>query len=535
MNEADTPNIGPFIETLNSADMPQPQQTSCPFYSVVPMQNRAISQLPLLAPAADKQCQEDVSYQDSVVETNRETEITSNSESLLELNEQQLDESKPGLDWVAEPESEKEALIDSEFKKLLTLNEELRSANNNLYEQVEELRAALCESEGALQWQKKRSTVAEAMLNQQAQELTAAQEQIKSLFQQLETALSTVQTQETVIENYKSQLEINQQRLALLERECALIQTKYNEQSHQLLQSENACRELRTRLMRQQRQTLQFKAALEKCLETPVPSYDSLDNTANSNDTGSRLLRNSNRTSSVFPNPQPIRPWCVEQESFENNANIFRQEYPTPTQSSPANLSAQESTPNLKQPPAKSEIDDSITSQKVSFSESSSLDEQVDGLIQLFFAAQARSASPPPAEKDTEGVEDVEDVEDDDETVMPVLETVATSLEDVEDDDENVAPVLETVATSLENDEEKPVTAILPSRDTDSKEDGDYWLEASPLSPQQLPGTASPQNSSNDNITKPNSPSPLLYPERPPKRRKTLASVELPNFRPNSQ
>ncbi|MCX7595486.1 MAG: hypothetical protein N2235_17360 [Fischerella sp.] len=509
MNEADTPNIGSFVKPPNSADAPQPQQTNCPFDSVVPVQNRTISQLPLLAPAADKQCQ------DSVIETNQQTEIISHSECVQQLNERQVDESEPELDWVAEPENEKEALINSEFKKLLALNEELRSANNALYEQVEELKAALGESEGALQWQKKRCTVTETMLNQQAQELTAAQEQIKSLFQQLETALSTVQTQETVIENYKSQLEINQQRLALLERECALIQTKYNEQSYQLLQLENACRELRTRLMRQQRQTLQFKAALEKCLETPVPSYDSQDNAANSNDTGSRPQRSFSRTSSVFPNRQPIRPWCLEQESFEHNANTFRQENPTPTQSFSENISAQESLPNLKQPAAKSEIDDSIRSQKISFSESSSLDEQVDSLIQSFFATQATSASPPPpAEKDIENIENMEDVEENDETVTPVLETVATSLE---------------------SNEEKPVTAISPSRDTDPEENEDYWLETSLLSPQELPGTASLQNSCNDSTNKPNSPSPLLYPERPPKRRKTLASVELPNFRPNTQ
>ena len=175
-------------------------------------------------------------------------------------------------DWVAEPDSDKQALIDSEFQKLLALNEELRAANNDLYEQVEQLKDDLAESEKVLQWQKTRSSVTESMLNQQTQELAAAQEQIKSLFQQLETAVQTVQRQEIFIETYKAQLQISQQRLAQLERECALLQTNYSEQSQQLLQSENTCRELRTRLMRQQRQTLQFKAALEKCLEHPFPA-----------------------------------------------------------------------------------------------------------------------------------------------------------------------------------------------------------------------------------------------------------------------
>ncbi|WP_206670686.1 hypothetical protein, partial [Staphylococcus aureus] len=123
----------------------------------------AMMKLPLLMPAEDKLC---------------EAPASRASESRIPA---------PSQDWVAEPDSEKQALIDDEFKKLLELNEELRSANTNLYEQVEVLKADLSESEKALQWQKKRSSVAESMLGQQTQELSAAGEQIKSLFQQLET------------------------------------------------------------------------------------------------------------------------------------------------------------------------------------------------------------------------------------------------------------------------------------------------------------------------------------------------------------
>lgn len=509
MNEADTPNNGAFIEPVDPANASQPQQASCPFYSVLPVENRTISQLPLLAPAEDKQCQEDASCQDSMTETNEPIEVISNSQCVLELNQQQLEELEPELDWVAEPEKEKEVQIDSEFKQLLALNEELRAANNNLYEQVESLKNALSESEAALQWQKKRSAVAEAMLNQQTQELTAAQEQIQSLFQQLETALQTVQNQETAIENYKAQLEITQQRLALLERECTLIQTKYNEQSHQLLQSENSCRELRTRLMRQQRQTLQFKAALEKCLETPpVPSYDSINNHADAKDVGNRQVRNYRRTHSLVPNQQPIQPWSAELDSSCEDISSFWLESSSSTpntwdnstsdQLSTADTPSPESTLTSEQPTTKPEIDDATEPKIVSSSDSSSLDEQVENLIQLFFAAQTTSASPPCVEN----TEDMEDAKSDDEVVTPIWKTVATPVED----------------------KKEPIIVISPSADTDSEENEDFWLDVSPLPPSLSESTETFK-----------SPSPLLYPERPPKGRKSLASVELPNFRPNTQ
>jgi hypothetical protein len=510
MNEADTPNNGAFIEPLHPAKESQPQQASCPFYSVLPVDNRTISQLPLLAPAEDKQCQEDASCQDSMTDTNQPIEVISNSQCVLQLNQQQLEKLEPELDWVAEPEKAKEVQIDSEFKQLLALNEELRAANNDLYEQVEGLKNALSESEAAVQWQKKRSAVAEAMLNQQTQELSAAQEQIKSLFQQLETALQAVQTKETAIENYKAQLEINQQRLALLERECTLIQTKYNEQSHQLLQSENSCRELRTRLMRQQRQTLQFKAALEKCLETPpVPSYDSTDTHADANNVGDRQVRNYRRTHSLVPNQQPIQPWSAELDSSCEDTGIFWVESssstphiwenPTSDQLSTADTPSPESTSTSEQLTTNSEIDDATEPKIVSSSDSLSLDEQVENLIQLFFAAQTTSASPPSVKTNTE---DMEDGKSDDEVVTPIWETVATSVEDTKE----------------------PIIVIPASADTDSEENEDFWLDVSPLPPSLSGSTESSK-----------SPSPLLYPERPPKGRKSLASVELPNFRPNTQ
>ncbi|MBN3925888.1 hypothetical protein [Nostoc sp. NMS4] len=515
MNEADTSNKGTVMQSLNSANSPQSEQASCPFYSVVPNDNMTVKKLPLLMPAEDTQFSQDTAQQD----------------------------------WVAEPESAKQALIDSEFQNLLALNEELRAANNNLYEQVEQLKDNLAESEKVLQWQKTRSSVSESMLNQHTQELAAAQEQIKSLFQQLETAVQTVQRQEIFIDTHKAQLQISQQRLAQLERECTLLHTNNNEQSQQLLQSENVCRELRTRLMRQQRQTLQFKAALEKCLDTSVPSYDSLEDAAkHPKDITSSQGRFSRKARSLFPNAQPIQPWSAEEESLSNDLDnswgepsapvpFQRNEAPATPPSSPWNWTVKKDTPTPTPTPTQSapspEVDDSSdTTEAFAPLGSSNLDQQLDSLIQMFFTSQTASTSPPPTAKT-----DVSDA--------PIWETLATILEDDEEVENPQKEQFEaeinppvTISTSWTTD-----SVVSPANNLENSnpphteapvgEAEDYWSEVSQLQLELSANDLSPEPLG-DNTNDDSSPSPVVYPQRPPKGRKSLASVELPNFRPKS-
>ncbi|MEO0686694.1 MAG: hypothetical protein AAFY76_17050, partial [Cyanobacteria bacterium J06649_11] len=273
MHEAQTPDDGANIQNLNSVDSSQSSVvTTNPFYSILAGEHKA-KELFLLAPAREESLSDTAVDEEEVTEhidTEVEVIIDSPGNQSTQFDEEANWESDSDSDWVAEPNFEQQAIVNTEFEKLLQLNQELREANNKLYEQAEQLTNALSESEAAFQRQKKRSNVAESMLRQHTQELNAAQAQIQSLFEQLENSVQNVQRQESLAESYRGQLELNQQRLAQLERECALVQHKYSEQTRLLSQSENACRELRTRLKRQQRQTLQFKAALEKSLETSV-------------------------------------------------------------------------------------------------------------------------------------------------------------------------------------------------------------------------------------------------------------------------
>ncbi|GAB1539196.1 hypothetical protein NUACC21_18610 [Scytonema sp. NUACC21] len=473
MNEADTPNNEAFVEPLESSNSPSPEQGSCPFYSVLVNETTAIAKVPLLAPAQDKQCESAISSDDA-----------------------------PQEDWVAEPDREKQQAIDSEFKKLLALNEELRSTNDDLYDQVQKLQLALAESEKAVEWQKKRSSVTESMLNQQAKELTAAQEEMQSLYQQLETATATVQRQESVIENHKTQLELNQQRLAQLERECSLIQSNYNEQSHQLVQAENACRELRTRLMRQQRQTLQFKAALEKCLEAPVPSYDALDDS----NVPSKPSKLSKPVNSLFTyTQQPIKPWSGEQESFtdDDDDNPWGESSVTSTQIGNIPIKNQSSiwtTVDDDEPLAPTQPTDTPEIPPVSVVGASGLEQQLDDVIQMFFAAHPAPASPPSPS--------------------------ATNA----DSNPAAAAIWETTATPLADESETPKSAITSNSTEEIKQD---WSEQLPVI--KLSGTALTQEQLMNESTNSNSPSPLLYPHRPPKGRKSFSAVELPHFRPEGQ
>jgi hypothetical protein len=525
MNEADTSNDRAVMESLNSANSLQPEPASCPFYSVVPSENLAMKQLPLLKPAADQ------------------------------LNEPPSSESSEDVtqqDWVAEPDCTQQKLVDAEFQQLLALNEELRSANNELYEQVEHLKDDLAESEKALQWQKRRSSVTESMLNQQAQELIAAQEQIQSLFQQLDTAAQTIQRHETLIETYKAQLQISQQRLAQLERECALLQTNYNEQSQQILQSETTCRELRSRLMRQQRQTLQFKAALEKCLEPPTANEDSSEDIANhSPDTATKQTRFSRKARSLFPNVQPIRPWSAEPESAADNiAHLWGESsvrpahnnYPTSEPSSPWNWQTQDETSQPAQSDTVSEIDDeptaSETEETVTFGESSKLDEQIDSLIQMFFASQAAASALPVTETEVTSHQSESDV--------PIWESWNTNGEQPETPLEQQLEVLETevdapitISSSVTESSTESTSAIsfnLQMAKKTAEEAESDWSLTTPEDTAELSEANLTQESCDDFANDDTqSPSPVVYPQRPPKGRKSLASVELPNFRPNSQ
>jgi hypothetical protein len=502
MNEPNTPDDGDLIQPLNSASPISSEQASCPFYTVIPTESVAIAKFSL--PKQNKQGEQEVGQGFNMSEDEELESIFTLDDGYWEskTGETEADSEANPSDWLTEPDKEKQTAINSEFQQLLTLNQELRQANDDLYQQVETLTSKLSESEKALQLQKKRSGVTESILKEQAQELAATQEQIQSLYQQLDTSQQNVQRQETLIETYQAQLEFSQQRLAQLERECALLQSHHQEQSQYLLHSENACKELRTRLMRQQRQTLQFKTALEKCLETSIPSEEDSENGNQSHRHASRQSRHLHKFKSLLANAQPIKPWSADEEEADNIGDIWNDSssFASPWQEE-SNFDAHRGN-----------------------SSSHSLEEQIDGVIQMFFNSQTETN--PETPNKTEGDEEVAFKEyPQNENEIPIWDaielaersSIATPLESPINSDTI------TVSAETSSPEEPPVS----SPETNPIPAHDYWQEIAQLTQiETLSGEG--QYLDHDDT---GSPSPIVYPNRPAKKRDSLAAVELPKFK----
>lgn len=135
----------------------------------------------------------------------------------------------------------------------------LHECNRDLAKRIAELEAALNHSDKLLGKQDK-------LLEQKTLEINTNQEQVSRLFQQLKMAHQVIQRQEVEAETLQAKIGQMQTQVAQMERECTCTQQRYEQQVLRLALAENNCRELRSRLHRQQRQTLQFKAALNKYL-----------------------------------------------------------------------------------------------------------------------------------------------------------------------------------------------------------------------------------------------------------------------------
>ncbi|MBD2120634.1 hypothetical protein [Trichocoleus sp. FACHB-262] len=220
-----------------------------------------------------------------------------------------------------EPESELEESLVSlslpEVNEIVTIMQELQQRNGYLLSRVTQLEVVLNECQITLEAQASRTQEQETILAQQSEELTAADEHIARLMHELECSHQAAQRQQILVETITAQLENSQERVAQLERECALTQQRYNEQTHAVMQAENICRDLRSRLHRQQRYTLQFKAALEKCLDVSSPCHEAHpDLTASSaipSPTKARSTQKPAASDPAFlPKVDSIQPWSAQ-------------------------------------------------------------------------------------------------------------------------------------------------------------------------------------------------------------------------------
>ena len=159
-------------------------------------------------------------------------------------------------------------------KELLTLIRDLNECNDVLLTKISRLETALGESQQSVRAEVDRAKAAEEKRVEQlsAQQATAqqtaqtAQQQVAQLVGQLDTAEQTIQRQQLIHETLQAEFNEAQDRITQLERECALTTQQHADEAQARIKAETTNRDLRSRLQRQQRYTLQFKAALEKSL-----------------------------------------------------------------------------------------------------------------------------------------------------------------------------------------------------------------------------------------------------------------------------
>lgn len=229
-----------------------------------------------------------------------------------------------------------EVAVGSKQQSSTPLIQALHECNQDLVSQVNVLEGELDECRSVLHRQ-------EALLNQRTQELALAQEQVTRLFSKLELSNQVIRRQQVLAETLTEQWETCQTRMAQMERECAIAQQRYNDQFTELVQSQNTCRELRSRLHRQQRHTLQFKVALERCLEmqarlendstVPQQTHSATVNIPTAlheadppSESVSFVVQSSQFS---VPRSQPVKPWSAEEteeQMIERLDEILKQQ-----------------------------------------------------------------------------------------------------------------------------------------------------------------------------------------------------------------
>jgi hypothetical protein len=357
-------------------------------------------------------------------------------------------------------------------------------------------------------------------------ELAAAQARVSQLFHELELSHQAAQRQQILVETLNEQLSISQERIAQLERDCALTQQRHNEQVQQRLQAENLCRDLRMRLHRQQQQTLQFKVALEKCLEMPTPANP----TASAMPSAMPIdldpsLMSAMATENAHPQTlviqsQPVKPWSASVQPAHAGFGFS---------TSKAVDSEQFGSAKMGLNPAIDRSETESLSNPLTISQDSFADHALG-------QTDASSATPFSETEDlwSEAVL-LNDSTQEQGAIAVASDTLFQAIAELDlnallPDDFNTAPNLEP---NIAPSQIKVETLPLESPATMTK--------ATAIAPQQSEEPTLPQSflvnlkseetvNTSKALTANSFPSPIVYPLRPSKKLTSLAAVELPTF-----
>ncbi|MEB3288658.1 MAG: hypothetical protein VKI82_02015 [Leptolyngbya sp.] len=205
-----------------------------------------------------------------------------------------------------------EASAPHRTEELIQLIQDLNQCNDALLIRVSDLEESLERSQAALQ----------AEIDRHEAQGTAGADravmppQIAQLLSELDVANDGLRRASIHNETLQTELESSQQRVAQLERECTLLQQRFSEKTTALQQAEDTCRDLKARLHRQQRYTLQFKTALEKCLKAnDGPSSMAMAG-------GTPGLGLTEDPSMAMPKAQKIQPWSAPNLEVDQAAGL---------------------------------------------------------------------------------------------------------------------------------------------------------------------------------------------------------------------
>lgn len=399
-----------------------------------------------------------------------------------------LDEATAFLTTPQDAEEANQATTDDAGQKSsqdadwFALAQKMRQRNRNLQGEVSQLKEALKQKQEALHLEITRSQQREITLTQQTEEVNTLHEQLARLFNALESSHQASVRQQILIETLSEQLQSGQERIAQLERECSYTQQRYNEQSHQLLQAANTCRDLRSRLQRQQQQTLQFKAALEKSLEMPKNTEPQQPHRG------------------FVPKAIPIQPWSnqPEAEDIGDFDTIWQR---------PVHL----------EPP-----------QPINFSKTEPF--IVRRLEEPDWTATADMAENPshPPNAITAASESTESELELESQLLAEMSSLAEAagLTTVG------ADFSETPTEAQPKEINEPAIYRTSAKETLFPEEVKALEYSASILDEEIWGNATDDESTEPEVVLPQSnwPSPVLYPLRPPKKRKSLAAIELPSF-----
>jgi hypothetical protein len=431
-------------------------------------------------------------------------------------------DSKPSVESTILPPSNSNAAPPN-TDELIQLIQDLNHCNDALLNRISSLEDSLEQSQSALQIEIERNQVASS------QGASAAPRQVAQLLGELDIANDGLRRTTMHNEALQAELDVNQQRVAQLERECTLLQQRFNEKSVALQQAEHTCRDLKSRLHRQQRYTLQFKAALEKCLNMTTQPNTS------GGVTQQVLFTDTDSHSQpiAIPKSQHIQPWSAEDSGLQNEMGLddLLRGFKTPQSRHPIDASV------VPSPPAQSAVSPTLPPS--------------DPEAETVLWQDLERVTEPPAEATTPTAAGMEPQElDHNQPVaappsLPLGESTPEELTFTEPSPWGAplpTPAPDTTATSPESlTTDQSMAAPQPEEQDNAFPIPSQAAAPAPSPPSVPPAAPTSFAPSSQEAALPGylqgtgqrttaAPSPVVYPLRSQKKRKSLASVELPNF-----